>query len=266
MLITMSTKLNIATFQMDIAWEDYLKNWDTILKYTENLQADVLVLPEMFATGFSLKSSDISLPNGLPLVENMKRLSKDLDCAIVGSLAIKENGFYFNRLYWVNPDETVHTYDKRHLFRMAKEEQYYSSGRDALVVNYKGVRFCPMICYDLRFPVWSRNTDSKNYDCLVYVANWPEVRSDAWLALLKARAIENLSYCIGVNRVGEDGNGMQYNGKTSVFDFKGGLISSHQDYKEEVVVTEIDLEKLRMFRKAFPAHLDADQFMGITKN
>jgi len=260
MLITMNLKLNIATFQLNICWEDPLKNWNVILERTKNLQADVLVLPEMFATGFSLNSATIALQNGNPILSKMMKLSKELDCAIVGSLAIEENDKYFNRLYWVNPDETVYTYDKRHLFRMAKEEQHYSSGDNPLIVTYKGVTFCPMVCYDLRFPVWSRNTDSKNYDCLLYVANWPEVRSDAWFTLLKARAIENLSYCIGVNRVGEDGNLIKYNGKSSVFDFKGQLISNHQDGKEELIVTEINLDKLRSFREAFPANLDADYF------
>jgi len=178
--------------------------------------------------------------------------------AIVGSVVIKENDQYFNRLFFVHPNGHIETYDKRHLFTLAKENDQYTSGKERLIVLYKGWRICPLICYDLRFPVWSRNTNE--YDLLVYVANWPSIRIHAWDTLLKARAIENMSYCIGVNRVGEDENGYEYNGHTAIYNFLGEKLSSTIEGKENILQCVVSKNKLRKIRKKLNFLQDQDAF------
>jgi predicted amidohydrolase len=178
--------------------------------------------------------------------------------AIVGSLVVEEKGNYFNRLYFVKPNGEYFYYNKRHLFRMAEEDKYYTMGNSHLLVEYKGWKILPLVCYDLRFPVWSRN--NINYDLLIYVANWPERRNQAWKTLLKARAIENLSYTLGVNRIGNDGNGVYHSGDSALIDYKGNKISKTKAHEENLETLKISRKELLAFRQKFPAHQDADSF------
>jgi predicted amidohydrolase len=258
----MTSKIKIATVQQDIIWEDSAGNLTRLSQLISqiNEKVDVIVLPEMFNSGFSMNPSKIALPDGGAAKDWMVFEANKLDVCIVGSIATEENGQYFNRMHWVFPDGKIQTYDKRHLFRMAKENDVYSGGSAHTLVSHKGFNFSLQICYDLRFPVWSRRSKQNDYDCLIYVANWPAVRSDAWYSLLKARAIENLSYVVGVNRVGMDGNGTGYDGKSVVFDFKGNSIDSHVISQEGISIQTLVKEDLDTFRSNFPAHLDADEF------
>ena len=194
----------------------------------------------------------------------MKGQAARTGAVVTGSYIVKENGRYFNRLVWMQPDGTHYAYDKRHLFRMAHEHDTYAAGTKRLVTEWKGWRICPMVCYDLRFPVWSRNgprTDDGGlqYDLLLYVANWPQPRRQAWSTLLKARAIENLSYTVGVNRVGLDGKGHAYHGDSAVINFKGEAL--FEEAEKEVIHTQtLSYDQLAAFRTAFPAHMDGDAF------
>lgn len=251
-------KVSIACLQADIAWESPELNREKYEVLIQSTDVDIFILPEMFTTGFSMDSEKIAEKYDGDSFKWMLEVASKTDTAIVGSIAVRQDGEYYNRLYWVNPDGKTHTYDKRHLFRMANEHTKYSAGNETIVIEYKGVRFKPFICYDLRFPVWSRSVN--DCDCLIYVANWPGVRRSAWEALLKARAIENLSYCVGVNRVGVDGNGIEYSGGSYAFDYKGEIVSRCADNKESVMKFELDLNALKEFRLKFPAHMDADQF------
>jgi predicted amidohydrolase len=254
--------MKIATIQQNIFWEDTEKNINHLEELLRDIEDDVelIVLPEMFTTGFSMNPVKVAVPDGGAGLEWMKRMAALKQASMVGSIAVSVDGKYYNRLYWVFPNGEVKTYDKRHLFRMADEHQVYQSGSKKLIVEWKGVRFCPLVCYDLRFPVWSRRTKKEDYDCLLYVANWPAVRSEAWYSLLKARAIENLSYVIGVNRVGVDGNDIAYDGKSAVFDFKGLAMDQHELGLEGISIQSMDLNALQDFRTKFPADLDADDF------
>lgn len=255
--------LKIATIQYDILWENSKGNLTRLsnLLAKINEEVDVIVLPEMFNTGFSMNPAQVALTNGGEAKEWMIAKASELNSCMVGSIATEENGSYFNRLYWAFPDGKIQTYNKRHLFRMASEHQVYKEGKVQTVVEYKGFNFSLQVCYDLRFPVWSRRTTKNDYDCLIYVANWPAVRSDAWYSLLKARAIENLSYVVGVNRVGVDGNKNEYDGKSVVFDFKGTSIDSHVIGKEGISIQKLVKNDLDDFRTKFPADLDADSFI-----
>lgn len=257
--------MKIATLQYDIIWEDTNANLDRLDQLIDQLSenVDLIVLPEMFNTGFSMNSSRIASEDGGATLKWMLSVSQKKKCVITGSVAVKIDDHYYNRLYWVQPDGKVYHYDKRHLFRMADEHLHYQAGENQVIVSYKGWRFMLQVCYDLRFPIWSRNTVLINYDALIYVANWPAVRSEAWHSLLKARAIENLSYVVGVNRVGTDGNGIPYDGKSVVFDFKGESIDQHQVNLEGWSIQSLSREALDQFRDKFPAHLDADEF-GIS--
>ncbi len=187
----------------------------------------------------------------------MREEAAALGCVITGSLIVREADRCHNRLVWARPDGTLEHYDKRHLFRMAGEQDHYAAGARRLVVDLKGWRVCPLICYDLRFPVWSRSRD--DYDLLLYVANWPQRRAHAWSTLLRARAIENLCYVAGVNRIGKDGNGATYAGDSVALDFLGQPLSS-EGGGDRVETAVLDLESLRSYRASFPAHLDADRF------
>lgn len=254
--------MKIATLQYNIVWEDTAANLKRLNGLIQRLPKDIdlLVLPEMFNTGFSMNADSIALTAGGEALDWMKKASKAKNIVIVGSVAVAIQNDTFNRLFWVQPNGVVHHYDKRHLFRMAEEHHHYQAGDKQVVIEYNDFRFMLQICYDLRFPVWSRNTKVLDYDALIYVANWPAVRSEAWYTLLKARAIENLSYVIGVNRVGEDGNGNHYDGKSGVFDFRGNPIDSHRDNEEGFSIQVLDLNALKEFRRKFPAELDADSF------
>jgi len=251
-------KLNITLVQPDIIWEDAQVNLE---RYTEMLapvdKTDVIVLPEMFTTGFSMQPEKLKETMDGPSVKWMKKLAAEKEAAIVGSLIIVDKGKVFNRLVWVFPDGKTQVYDKRHLFTMGEENEHYSPGTEKLIVEYKGWRFCPLICYDLRFPVWSRNTE--NYDVLLYVANWPAVRHEVWKTLLQARAIENQSYCFGVNRSGKDGYGLEYNGDSCMIDARGN--ATFIGSKEQVTSFNISQNELKKFRKKFPVLNDRDEFL-----
>ena len=192
-------------------------------------------------------------------LEHMQSWAQQKKIAVLGSFIVEENQQYFNRAYFVFPDGIFRFYDKRHLFRMAKEDAHYTAGNDRLIIEYKDWKILPLVCYDLRFPVWSRN--NLDYDLLIYIANWPERRSTPWKTLLRARAIENLSYVVGVNRIGKDGNGVEHSGDSALIDFKGDTLSRIQPHKEQKETVEISRSKLKVFREKFPAHLDADQFL-----
>lgn len=255
--------MKIATLQYDIIWENTSANLEKLSDLLNKLpdDVDVVILPEMFNTGFSIESNRVALKNGGAALDWLKDTAKIKQISIAGSVAVLENNHCYNRFYWVQSNGLIHQYDKRHLFRMADEHKYYTAGEEQIVVECKGFRFMLQVCYDLRFPVWSRNNQELAYDVLVYVANWPEVRSDAWYALLKARAIENQCYTIGVNRIGTDGNDISYDGKSAVFDFKGNAIDTHTDHSEGFSFQTLNLEDLKEFRRKFPAHLDADHYV-----
>ena len=191
----------------------------------------------MFSTGFTMQPSSVAETMNGSSVLWMINMAKTNDIAIIGSMVIQENHKYFNRAIFVSPSGDIETYDKRHLFAIAGEDRQYTSGNNKIIINFKGWRICPLVCYDLRFPVWSRNTD--NYDLLLFMANWPITRIDAWDTLLKARAIENMSYCIGVNRIGKDDNGYQYNGHTSAFNFLGEKIAHTKEGMEDLLYCKI---------------------------
>ncbi|GHB83175.1 amidohydrolase [Persicitalea jodogahamensis] len=249
-----------------MVWEDITANLAMLEEQIAALPepADVIVLPEMFSTGFSMNASVLAEAMNITTTRWLKMMAAQTQALVIGSFQVKEDGNFFNRLLCVRPEGTYEIYDKRHLFRFGAEHETFTAGNEQLVVNWKGWRICPLICYDLRFPVWSRQ-DSKNpYDLLLYVANWPAARAYAWDTLLRARAIENLSYVLGVNRVGRDGNGIEYSGGSLAVDFLGEVITDLGEAEGAKVVrlSKVPLEK---YRKSFPALLDADDFLITTQ-
>lgn len=255
----MKDNLNIAIIQSDIIWENIDEN---LIMFSEKIEkinnADIIVLPEMFNTGFSMNSKLLAESTNSKSVNWLKEIAKNKNSVIVASLIIKEKDNYYNRLFWIEPNGTYKYYNKRHLFRMANEHNYYTHGTDELIINYKGWRIKPLICYDLRFPVWSRNKN--NYDLLIYVANWPERRAEPWKILLKARAIENQAYVVGVNRVGTDGNGVVFSGDSAAIDPYGKIISNINPHEDKFEIIKINLSELNNFREKFPVNLDADSY------
>ena len=252
--------IKLALVQPDIVWEDIdanLSNYSVLLSNLEETP-DVVFLPELFTTGFSMKTGDLSEPVDGKSMQWMSRMAKQVGCDIAGSLIIEEGGRYYNRLVWMQAGGSSFYYDKRHLFRMGEEEQHYTAGRSLITMEKKSFRFRPLICYDLRFPVWSRNRG--DYDVLVYLANWPAARQDVWLSLLKARAIENQCYVIGVNRIGKDGMGIDYAGDSLVIDARGNTMVSLPGSEAGIISIDISLDDLLAFRKKFPAWQDADSF------
>jgi predicted amidohydrolase len=266
--------LKVTLVQTHLEWENPQANFRLFEEKLAPLKnkTDLIILPEMFTTGFTMNAANVFDDNGTKTKLFLQNQASLLHAAICGSVIVKENGQFFNRLYFVLPDGTVFHYDKRHLFRMAKEHEVFSKGKKRLIVTYKGWKICPLICYDLRFPVWSRNHDYEHnqsealvYDLLIYVANWPAPRKNAWQDLLKARAHENLSYVCGVNRVGKDGNNVEYTGNSAVINFKGETLLKHQDYKDFTGTVNLSGEDLTKFREKFPAFLDKDYFYIIDK-
>jgi omega-amidase len=255
----MTANLRVTMIQADLAWQDPATNRRNLAAHFRGLagHTDLIVLPEMFTTGFSMASSALAETMAGATVGWLREEAAAIGCAITGSLIVEEGGRYYNRLVWATPDGDCAHYDKRHLFRMAREHEHYACGKRRLVVELKGWRMCPLVCYDLRFPVWSRSRG--DYDVLLYVANWPSRRRSAWSALLRARAIENACYVVGVNRVGKDGNGANYSGDSVALDFLGQAIGGDRagGFVETVV---LDRESLATFRRDFPVHLDADDF------
>jgi omega-amidase len=254
-------QLNITLIQPDIVWEDKAANLLQYENYIGNIadKREVVVLPEMFSTGFSMAPERLAEDMHGPSVQWMKHIAHKYRCILTGSLIIEEDGKYYNRLLWVQPDGNLGYYDKRHLFGYGDEDKHYSAGNKRLMVSVKGWRICPLICYDLRFPAWARN-QGEEYDVLLYVANWPERRNLAWKTLLQARAIENMSYVVGLNRVGTDGKDIFYSGDSSVFSPLGELLWQHS---KTPVVHTITLEKepLQHVRSHFPFLKDADKFV-----
>ena len=252
--------LTVTVIQSDLAWENKAENnsrFDKkIASITEN--TDLIVLPEMFNTSFSMNSEKMAEKMEGETMLMMAHWAKTKNAVITGSLIIEDNKQFFNRLIWMRPDGSYDYYDKRHLFRMADENKHYAFGKKKLVVELKGWKICPLICYDLRFPVWSRN--KQDYDCLIYVANWPERRNHPWKTLLMARAIENISYTIGVNRIGLDGNGIAFSGDSAIIDFKGELISHINPHQNAIETITLSHAALKDFRSSFPAWMDADNF------
>lgn len=255
----MAENLHITAIQTSLHWENSEKNrfhFDSILSKIE--KTDVIVLPEMFTTGFTMNTTNVFEEMDGISVEWMKQKAKEKNACITGSLVIKEGNRYYNRMIWVQPDGKISHYDKRHLFRMAEEHQSYSGGKERVIVNYKGWRILLQVCYDLRFPVFSRNKN--NYDLAIYVANWPKARNSAWKTLLQARAIENLSYVVGVNRIGEDGKSIPYSGDSAIIDFKGNYMQQAKAQEEVILSAQLSHQELIDFREKFPAHIDADKF------
>lgn len=254
------TELRVTLVQTSLVWESVAQNlahFQALLAQTQD--TDLIVLPEMFSTGFSMNSRGLAQDMDGSAVSWMVHSAKQHNAHICGSAIIRAEGQFLNRFLWVSPDGQIQTYDKKHLFRMSAEQDHYSPGDARLIVELKGFRICPMICYDLRFPVWSRHQPDNSYDLLLYVANWPDARRLHWKTLLRARAIENLSYCIGVNRIGSDGNGVVYGGDSQMVDFRGELMSDLGG-QEKLVTQAVSLAALRQYRESFPAYLDADDF------
>jgi predicted amidohydrolase len=258
--------LKVTLIQSDIYWEETEAN---LAAFEEKIwqvgqETDIIVLPEMFTTGFTMNAPKLAEQMNMRTFKWMRQMADQTGALMLGSYIVNVHGRFYNRLLWMEPGGNYKTYDKRHLFRMAAEQKTFSSGESLLVATWKGWRICPLICYDLRFPVWSRNTyDASsrrlNYDLLLYVANWPTARIDAWNSLLKARAIENLSYVVGVNRVGVDGNSVEYNGSSSIISPKGEVIFTSEGV-EAIKTLQISANSLLAFRDKFPAYLDADEF------
>ncbi|MFN8344121.1 MAG: amidohydrolase [Spirosomataceae bacterium] len=253
-------ELKVALVQTDLHWEDPTANRAMLEEKIAGMEesVDLIVLPEMFTTGFTMNPARVAEPMNLMTFKWMRQMASQTGAVITGSYVVKEGQHYFNRLVWMQPDGAFDCYDKRHLFRMAREHESYTGGTQRIIKELKGWRICPLICYDLRFPVWSRNVNLE-YDLLVYVANWPSVRRQVWNTLLEARAIENLSYVIGVNRVGEDANALPYSGDSALIDFKGEVILRKTD-EPGIYITTLQKEPLTAFRERFPAYLDADDF------
>ncbi len=250
--------MKIAALQSPLYWQDRdanLAHFEGLIKSLADV--DLVVLPEMFTTGFSMASEQIAEPADGPTLSWLRETAQACQLAITGSVAVEDGGHYYNRMYWVSPDGEAY-YDKRHLFRMADEHLHYRAGDSRKIVEFKGFRICLQVCYDLRFPVFCRNRN--DYDILIFVANWPASRRHAWSSLLTARAIENQCYLVGVNRVGEDGNGIAYSGDSVVLDYLGQPLAHTGPETPAILQAEFSLEALQSFREKFPAMLDADRF------
>ncbi|HUW06293.1 MAG TPA: amidohydrolase [Williamwhitmania sp.] len=252
--------LKVAAIQADILWENLQGNLEKYSRMLDTLSpdTDLVVLPEMFTTGFSMDPERLAEGMDGSTVAWFKQQAKQRGIALTGSFIAQENGRYYNRLVFVEPSGMLHLYDKRHLFRVGEEHNHYSAGAQQLVVNYRGWRIRPLICYDLRFPVWSRSRN--DYDLLIYVANWPDSRRDVWTTLLKARAIENQACLVGVNRVGSDGMGLTYAGDSVLMNAKGQPLDTSIGRKDKILMAEFSMTELLAFRLKFPAWHDADDF------
>ncbi len=250
--------MKLALVQVLLIWESPEENLKRLDALLSEVEADLIILPEMFTTGFTMAAAAMA-PRNAHVMSWMHKMSQKKRACVMGSYICQENGQYYNRLAAVLPDGKHYFYDKRHLFTMASEHQHFTAGKSKLIFEWTGFRIAPMICYDLRFPVWSRNTAQENYDLLVYVANWPLSRQSAWDILLKARAIENLAYVAGVNRIGLDDKGIVYGGHSALIGPKGEVLIAASD-QQVVLVQEINRESLIEYRNNFPAHLDSDSF------
>ncbi|MDO5655457.1 MAG: nitrilase-related carbon-nitrogen hydrolase [Flavobacteriaceae bacterium] len=252
--------IKIALLEYDIVWENPQANFDLINQILLGVEADVFLLPEMFSTGFTMNPSQYAEEFCGISFQFLQEKAIEKNAAFAGSVPTKISHQYFNRLYWTDPNETFAFYDKRHMFSLAKENEEYTAGKDRKLIEFRGWKFMPQICYDLRFPVWSRN--NLQYDVVFYLSNWPERRSYPWTQLLKARAIENLSYCIGVNRIGKDNNGIMHSGDSMVYDPLGFACEFFQPH-EHIMIFEINKEILHKTREKFKFLEDKDDFSLI---
>lgn len=257
----------MALFQSNLHWHDRAAN---LAMFEEKIwqlpkKVDIIILPEMFTTGFSMDAESHAEPMNLHSTKWMKQMASQTGSVVTGSIIVKENGKFFNRLLWVTPAGNITHYNKRHLFGMAQEDLHYDKGQERVFVEYKGWKIMPQICYDLRFPVWSRNRvldkdkGEMEYDLAFYIASWPQVRVSAWDILLKARAVENLCYTVGVNRIGEDGNGIPHCGHSGAYDFKGETLAFGEE-KENILLVELDKHALTAYRQKVPFWKDGDLF------
>lgn len=263
----MSDTLNVTLVQMDISWLQPENNFAKITELLSDISnsndnagfnPDLIILPETFATGFAFDQPNVGEPENGPILAWLKHTAAAKNVVMVGSVAVQQGDKNANRLYWVTPEGEVSFYDKRHLFRMGNEHHHVVAGENRAVFEIKGVRFLPLVCYDLRFPVWSRNRN--DYDVLLNVANWPGARRRIWDTLLQARAMENQCYVLAVNRVGDDGKGVGHSGGTAAYDFTGEPLATAPDNQTKVVNTQLDLTALKAFKQQFPAYLDGDEF------
>jgi len=252
--------MKISVIQPDIAWEDKSRNFQNLSGLISPLFniTDIVILPEMFNTGFSMNAEQLSEPFDGETFAWMKSTAEKGNFGLCGSYIVKENMNFFNRWVFVSQGNEVLYYDKRHLFSMGGEDKLFSGGKSRLIFSFRGVKISPYICYDLRFPVWSRNREVS--DLMIYSANWPGNRRKVWTTLLKARAIENQCYVAGSNRTGTDGSGIAYFGDSMIIDPRGEIIASAEKDEECSVSAEISLTELADFRKKFPVINDADDF------
>ena len=258
----MQDQLKVAIIQSNLVWEKPKQNRknfsEKIATININTAVDLIVLPEMFTTGFTMNPQDVAEPMDGKTILWMQKTALETNAAIAGSIVISEDKKYYNRFVFVEPNGNITFYDKRHTFTLAGEDKVYDSGKEKIVLDYKGWKICPMVCYDLRFPVWARNTE--NYDVLIYVANWPKPRVLAWDTLLKARAIENMSYCIGVNRIGEDKEHNEYCGHSAVYDILGNNITPIKPNKEHIELVTLERNQINYYRNKLKFLDDRDYF------
>lgn len=257
----MMHSLKISIVQTDIAWENKQENLRMLREKLHALRGttEIVVLPEMFSTGFTMKSRELAEPVSGITVRILKELAADFQLALCGSFICSERSNYYNRAFFITPKGEEFYYDKRHLFRMGNEAEHFSAGNNKLIISYRGWNICLLVCYDLRFPVWSRNVNNE-YDLLIYMASWPQARRLAWDTLLCARALENICYVCGVNRIGVDGNKLIYNGGSVVFSAKGEVLASVPDGEEGIETVSLSLISLQQLRDKFPVWKDADAF------
>jgi predicted amidohydrolase len=258
-------ELRVAFFQTNLVWEDKKQNLAHFERQFSHLKepVDLVLLPEMFNTGFSINPEKYAENMEGESIAYLKDKAKSLQAVLIASLLVKAGKDFFNRLLTVHPDGRVEPYDKRHLFRLSEEFKIISGGSRRLIVNVKGWKILPLICYDLRFPVWSKNTFTSGnyeYDVLVFVANWPESRTKVWKTLLAARAMDNQAYTIGVNRIGDDGFGTYHSGDSMALDPKGNIIASAPEGKESVNFVTLSRQDLELYRESFTVGLDWDRF------
>ena len=253
--------LKVAMIQSDLVWENPTANRNQFEAKINSLaeDIDVIVLPEMFTTGFTMNASAVAETMKGETVQWLQNLAQKKSTAITGSIVVCENDHFYNRLLFVHPSGKIDSYDKKHTFTLAGEHEVFSAGTDRIIVEYKGWKICPLICYDLRFPIWARNTE--NYDLLLYVASWPKPRIEAWDSLLKARAIENMSYTIGANRVGVDANEYEYTGNTVCYDTLGNCLVKNNQGTEEILIVELDKDEQIRARNRFQFLDDRDTFI-----
>ncbi len=253
------SELKISLIQSNLIWENIDANLSMFKKKISNIEEDVdlIILPEMFNTGFSMNAEQFHETMQGKTVSWFKEIAEQRNCTITGSLIIKENNRFYNRMIWMRPDGSFEQYDKRHLFRLANEHKKYTPGKGKKIVHLKDWKINLNICYDLRFPVWARN--ESGYDIIINTANWPEIRNNHWKTLLKARAIENLSYVIGVNRVGYDGNKIYHSGDSAVI-HPSGEVLKEVSHEEATITLRLSKKELMTHRSKLPYHLDADKF------